>query len=120
MCDKIRRKQVAGMPLNKIVLPGKRSKAEELYEFLHNAILECQIEPNERIIEEQIAALASVSRTPVREAIRRLEADNLVQDTGQGLVIVAVTPDELAEFCAVREVLEGLASRLAALARSEI
>jgi DNA-binding GntR family transcriptional regulator len=108
------------MPLSKIVLPGKRSKAEELYEFLHNAILECQIEPNERIIEEQIAALASVSRTPVREAIRRLEADNLVQDTGQGLVIVAVTPDELAEFCAVREVLEGLASRLAATARSEI
>ncbi|MBV9229822.1 MAG: GntR family transcriptional regulator [Chloroflexi bacterium] len=108
------------MPLTKIILAGKRSKAEELYEFLHNAILDGIFEPNERVIEENIAAMASVSRTPVREAIRRLEADNLVQDTGQGLVIGSVSPDELAELCTVREVLEGLASRLAATARSEI
>ncbi|SRR6266700_3588869 len=108
------------MPLTKIVLPGKRSKAEELYEFLRNAILDGIFEPNERIIEENIAALASVSRTPVREAIHRLEVDNLVQDSGQGLVVGSVSPDELAELCAVREVLEGMASRLAATARSEI
>jgi len=108
------------MPLTKIVLPGKRSKAEELYEFLRNAILDGIFEPNERIREENIAALASVSRTPVREAIHRLEVDNLVQDSGQGLVVGSVSPDELAELCAVREVLEGMASRLAATARSEI
>src|SRR5579859_680964 len=108
------------MQLTKIVLPGRRSKAEELYEFLHNAILDGILEPNERIVEETIAAMASVSRTPVREAIRRLEVDSLVQDTGQGLVIGSISPDELAELCAVREVLEGMASRLAATARSEI
>jgi DNA-binding GntR family transcriptional regulator len=113
-------KQVEAMPLTKIVLPGKRSKAEELYEFLRDAIFDGLFEPNERIIEENIAAMASVSRTPVREAIRRLEVDNLVQDTGQGLVIGSVSPDELAELCIVREVLEGLVSRLAATARSEI
>jgi DNA-binding GntR family transcriptional regulator len=108
------------MPLTKIVLPGKRSKAEELYEFLSNAILDGKFEPGERVVEESIAALASVSRTPVREALRRLEADNLIQDTGQGLVVGSISPGELAEFCIVREVLEGLASRLAATARSEI
>jgi DNA-binding GntR family transcriptional regulator len=108
------------MPLTKIVLPGKRSKAEELYEFLRNAILDGIFEPNERIREENIAALASVSRTPVREAIHRLEVDNLVQDSSQGLVVGSVSPDELAELCAVREVLEGMASHLAATARSEI
>jgi DNA-binding GntR family transcriptional regulator len=112
--------QVEVMPLTKIVLAGKRSKAEELYEFLRNAIFDGLFEPNERIVEENIAALASVSRTPVREAIRRLEVDNLVQDTGQGLVVGSVSPDELAELCTVREVLEGLVSRLAATARSEI
>jgi DNA-binding GntR family transcriptional regulator len=108
------------MPLTKIILPGKRSKAEELYEFLCNAIFDGKFEPGERIIEETIAAMASVSRTPVREALRRLEADNLIQDTGQGLVVGSVSPGELAELCIVREVLEGLASRLAATARSEI
>jgi DNA-binding GntR family transcriptional regulator len=108
------------MPLTKFVLPGKRSKAEELYEFLRTAILDGVLEPNERVVEENIAVMASVSRTPVREAIRRLEVDNLLQDTGRGLVIGSVSPDELAELCAVREVLEGMASRLAATARSEI
>jgi DNA-binding GntR family transcriptional regulator len=108
------------MPLTKFVLPGKRSKAEELYEFLRTAILDGILEPNERVVEENIAVMASVSRTPVREAIRRLEVDNLLQDTGRGLVIGSVSPDELAELCAVREVLEGMASRLAATARSEI
>jgi DNA-binding GntR family transcriptional regulator len=108
------------MPLTKIVLPGKRSKAEELYDFLRAAILDGVLEPNERVVEENIAVMASVSRTPVREAIRRLEVDNLLQDTGRGLAISSVSVYELTELCAVREVLEGMASRLAATARSEI
>ncbi|MBO0778737.1 MAG: GntR family transcriptional regulator [Ktedonobacteraceae bacterium] len=108
------------MPLSKILLPGKRSRAQELYEFLRNAILDGTLGQNERLVEENIAALASVSRTPVREALHKLEVDRLVQDNGQGLVVVAFTADELAELCAVRETLEGMASRLAATARTEI
>jgi DNA-binding GntR family transcriptional regulator len=108
------------MPLSKIDLSGEGSRAQKLYEFLRNAILNGTLEPNERLVEETIAALASVSRTPVREAIRRLEADDLIQNTGQGWVVGAFSPDELAELCTVREALEGLASRLAATARSEI
>jgi DNA-binding GntR family transcriptional regulator len=108
------------MPLSKIQLSGEGSRAQKLYEFLRNAILNGTLEPNERLVEETIAALASVSRTPVREAIRRLEADDLIQNTGQGWVVGAFSPDELAELCTVREALEGLASRLAATARSEI
>ena len=66
--------------------------------------------------------MASVSRTPVREAIRRLEADGLLEDSGSGAVAVAVTldADTLAEICEVREALEGLACRLAAVGRTEI
>jgi DNA-binding GntR family transcriptional regulator len=108
------------MPLSKIELSGEGSRAQRLYAFLRNAILNGTLEPNERLVEETIASLASVSRTPVREAIRRLEADELIQNTGQGLVVGACSLDDLAELCTVREALEGLASRLAATARSEI
>ncbi|WP_052890276.1 GntR family transcriptional regulator [Thermogemmatispora carboxidivorans] len=108
------------MPLSRIQLPGERSRAQELYEFLRNAILDGTLEPNERLVEESIAALASVSRTPVREALRKLEADNLVRDTGQGIVVGTTSPEELEELCAVRETLEGMASRLAARLRSEL
>src|SRR6266568_7930476 len=108
------------MPLSKIQLSGEGSRAQKLYVFLRNAILEGTLEPNERLVEETIAAMASVSRTPVREAIRRLEADDLIQNTGQGWIVGVFSTDELAELCTVREALEGLASRLAATARSEI
>jgi DNA-binding GntR family transcriptional regulator len=108
------------MPLSKIQLAGEGSRAQKLYEFLRNVILDGKLEPGERLVEETIAAMASVSRTPVREAIRRLEADDLIQNTGQGWVVGAFSADELAELCTVRETLEGLASKLAATARSEI
>lgn len=108
------------MPLSTINLPGRQSRARELYDVLRDAILAGSVQAGERLVEESIAALASVSRTPVREAIRRLEADGLVEDSGSGPVAVSVKSDALAEMCVVREALEALASRLAALGRTEI
>lgn len=108
------------MPLTKITLPGRQSRARELYDVLREAILAGSLEAGERLVEESIAALASVSRTPVREAIRRLEADGLVEDSGSGPVAVSVRSDALGEMCVVREALEALASRLAAQGRTEL
>jgi DNA-binding GntR family transcriptional regulator len=108
------------LPLTTIRLPGRQSRARELYDALRDAILEGALQPGERLVEEQIAAMASVSRTPVREAIRRLEADGLIEDSGAGAVAVSLTSEALAEMCEVREALEGLVCRLAALRRSEM
>lgn len=108
------------MPILKIQLPRERSRAQELYEFLRTAILNGTLAPNERLVEETIAALASVSRTPVREAIRKLQVDGLVRDTAQGVVVCSMNAEELAELGAVRETLEGMAHRTAALSRSEL
>ncbi len=110
------------MPLTTITLPGRQSRARELYVALREAILDGTLGAGDRLVEEQVAAMASVSRTPVREAIRRLEAEGLLEDSGSGAVAVAVTldADALAEVCEVRETLEGLACRLAALGRTEI
>lgn len=106
--------------MQEIHLPGRYSRSVELYEHLRHAIVDGALPAGDRLVEEQIAAMASVSRTPVREALRRLEADGLVQVTPRGATVAAATLDEMIEFCVVREVLEGMATRLAAISRSEL
>ena len=108
------------MPLPPFTLPGRQSRAQELYEVLSQAILDGTLQPNERLVEETIAEMASVSRTPVREALRKLEADGLVRVTHMGIVVAGFSLEELSDLCAVRETLEGMASRLAATLRSDL
>jgi DNA-binding GntR family transcriptional regulator len=109
------------VPLNPVQLPRRRSRANELYDWLRAAIVSGELQGHERLVETSIAELASVSRTPVREALQRLEVDGLVQVAeGGGLEVVGFSLDELADLCAVRETLEGMATSLAAVARSEL
>jgi DNA-binding GntR family transcriptional regulator len=108
------------MPLSRVRLPGARSRADELYEWLREAIISGELRPSERLVETTIADLASVSRTPVREALHRLEVDGLVNDRGGGLEVNDFSLAELADLCAVRETLEGMATELAATALSAL
>jgi len=97
-----------------------QSRADELYETLFRAIVKGELAPDERLVEEAIADAAGMSRTPVREAVRRLEMDGLVQRTSHGVVVSRFTIQQMADLCVVRESLEGLAARLAAQARSDV
>ena len=108
------------MPLKPVKLPGNRSRADELYSWLREAIIAGELRPSERLVETVLADLASVSRTPVREALHRLEVDGLVSDGAGGLEVNGFSLDELADLCAVRETLEGMASELAAITRSPL
>jgi DNA-binding GntR family transcriptional regulator len=108
------------MPLSPVQLPNERSRASELYVWLRAAILSGALKPHERLVETSIAELASVSRTPVREALHRLEVDGLVREGDGGLEVVGFSLDELTDLCAVRETLEGMAARLAAAMGSEM
>jgi DNA-binding GntR family transcriptional regulator len=103
-----------------IQLPGRQSRAAELYEHLRRSIVAGEFQEGDRMVEEQIAAMASVSRTPVREALRRLESDGLVQITSRGVIVTLATHDQMIEFCVVREALEGMAARFAANSRTEL
>lgn len=94
-------------------------QADRIYELLRQAILSGRLAPNERLVEATIAARAQVSRTPVREALHRLAMDGLVQETGRGVVVCPVDINLLGELCAVRETLEGMVTRLAAISRSD-
>jgi DNA-binding GntR family transcriptional regulator len=108
------------MPLSPVALNGERSLASEVHEWLRNAILSGELRPRERLIEKKIAELADVSRTPVREALKRLELDGLVKEGGGGLHVSMLSLHELGDLCAVRETLEVMATELATSLRSEI
>lgn len=106
--------------VKRIRLPGRASRSDELYDYLRAALLSGSIKPGERLVEEALARGAGVSRTPVREALHRLEADGLVRSTTQGVVVTAYSDDELYDLCVARVGMEGLAARLAAGARSDL
>lgn len=89
--------------------------ADAIYLALREAILEGLLPAGERLAELQLAALFNRSRTPVREAILRLESERLADRSGRrGFVVGGITQEEILEVYAVREVIDGLAARLAA------
>jgi DNA-binding GntR family transcriptional regulator len=82
---------------------------------LRKAILSKQLKPGERLIEEQLAADLGVSRNPVREALRVLESEGLVEiSPRRGASVTNVSEEEAQEIVEVRAALEGLCARLAA------
>ena len=109
------------MPLpTHIKVDKSRPLTQELYNHLRRAIFDGTLQPGERLVEDAIGRAAKVSRTPVREALRKLEMEGLVQTKGRSKSVAIPTANELAELVAVREVLEGMATGLAAAARSEM
>ncbi|HYZ00761.1 MAG TPA: GntR family transcriptional regulator [Candidatus Binatia bacterium] len=96
------------------------SRADHVYGQLRAAILGGELRPGERLVEETVATQHRVSRTPVREALHRLEVDGLVRTANRGVAVVDLDGDELADLCVAREGMEGLAARLAATSRTEL
>ncbi len=92
-----------------------RSRSEFVYEALRTAIREGRFGRGERIREESVARWLGVSRTPVREALQRLQERGMLQMAlGRGLVTVELSRQQTLELYALRETLEGLAARFAA------
>jgi DNA-binding GntR family transcriptional regulator len=88
--------------------------AEAVYRTLRHGIVHGQLAPGERLRSDALANELRVSRTPVREALRKLEAEGLVEQSGSRLVVRALSEQDLTELFYVREALEGMAARLAA------
>lgn len=85
-----------------------------VYQTLRSQILSGGLQAGTRLVEESTARLLGVSRTPVRDAIFRLETERLVtRDARGGTVVASLTPEEIEDIYAVRSSLEGLAARLA-------
>lgn len=87
---------------------------------LRQAILSGRLKPGERLVEERLAADFGVSRNPVREAIRALASDGLVEVTARrGASVLKLTDQEARETIEVRALLEGHNARLAARHRDK-
>lgn len=85
-----------------------------LYEAIKRAILDGTFEPGRPLIEAQLATWAGVSRTPVREALTRLEQDGVIGRGERGLVVRDRSPEEILDIYENRIVLEAAAARIAA------
>lgn len=92
------------------------SLAERAYQHLRDAVVEGSLKPGERVTERGLAERLSVSPTPIREAIKRLEADGLLERLGPRTVCVAAPTRATHEQQAEVEIaLRGLVARLAAI-----
>jgi len=89
--------------------------SEFVYRSLKEQIISGTLAPDSRLIELTIAAQFGVSRTPVREALKRLAVENLVlSDPARGMIVHAPDARSIEDVFIVREALDGLATRLAA------
>jgi DNA-binding GntR family transcriptional regulator len=90
------------------------NRSDILYSRLRRAIVQGQLQPNQRLIEAELAETLSVSRTPVRETLQRLALDGLVSRHRRGWVVREHGAAEIKHIYACRAALEGYAARLAA------
>lgn len=88
---------------------------DSVFSILRNAILNGKLETGERLVERDIAEQLGISRTPVREAIRKLELEGLVTHIPRkGVVVAGFSRADVIEITAIRTVLEGLICSIAA------
>ena len=91
------------------------SMGDDALAKIRNALVEGTLTPGQRILETDLAERFSMSRTPVREAIQMLRIKGLVSHKDGVLVITRLERRQLDELYAMRETLEGMSARLAAL-----
>ncbi len=87
---------------------------KDAYRLILEAIEAGTYKPGDRLVESELAERLGVSRTPVREALQRLETQAMLRRDGRSLIVASLDHNQLAELYAVRTELEGLAARLAA------
>ena len=94
---------------------GGSGRVSLAYDRIRRSIVEGSYPAGSRLVEEALSAELSLSRTPIREALRRLEVEGLVlYRRNRGAVVRETTPDEVADLYELRARLESYAAELAA------
>jgi DNA-binding GntR family transcriptional regulator len=88
--------------------------SRDAYDMILDAIDQGIYRPGDRLVESELAERFGVSRTPIREALQRLETQSLLTRDGRSLIVASLDHAQMAELYAVRQELEGLAAKLAA------
>ena len=95
-------------------LATSRPTQRDAYGLILEAIDVGIYTPGSRLVESELAERFGVSRTPIREALQRLETQSLLTRDGRSLIVASLDHNQMAELYVVRTELEGLAARLAA------
>ena len=91
------------------------SLADQVFEKLENDIIQGVYPKGEILTELKLVEQLGVSRTPIREALRRLEQERLIEDAGKGSKVLGITEDDLLDIMNIRERIEGLAAYYATI-----
>jgi len=96
-------------------LPIRHSSlSKKIHEVLKDRIVNGELKPGERLLDDQLASIFGVSRTPVREALTRLATEGLVEIVPRsGVYVKKLTREDIEQIYEIRKVLEGLAARKA-------
>lgn len=95
-------------------MPVQKPQQSDAYSMILEAIDTGVYKPGDRLVESELAERFGVSRTPIREALQRLETQSLLSRDGRSLIVASLDHNQMAELYVVRRELEGLAARLAA------
>lgn len=90
------------------------SLADQVFEHIERDILSGKYERGEIITESKLSAELGVSRTPIREALRRLEQEHLIEESGKGSIVIGISEKDLEDIFIIRKQLECLAASMAA------
>lgn len=109
----VRRDRGAAKRGSRAIRPGSSQMSQRVYTLLLRSISSFKVRPGERLIEEELASDFALSRTPVREALLRLEQEGLVL-RNNGWFVCQPDPATAQNVFELREAIEGFAARLAA------
>ena len=97
------------------------TRAEAIYSTLKEGIVNGSLRPGQKLVIDEIARTTGISQSPVREALRRLEAERLVRNIPHvGVMVTEASPRELVDDYRILAVLSGLATRLATPILTEV
>ena len=86
------------------------SLADQVFEKLEQDIITGVYARGEILTELRLVEQLGVSRTPIREALRRLEQERLIRETGKGSLVLGITVEDLIDIMEIRQRIEGLAA----------
>lgn len=95
------------------------SLADQVFETLENDILSGKYQRGELLTESKLSQSLGVSRTPIREALRRLSQEHIIEESGKGSVVLGITEEDLKDIFFIRRKIEGICAGQAAKNRTE-
>lgn len=96
------------------------TKQDVAYKTIKEAIITNRFQPNEMLLENDLCKMLGFSKTPIREAIRRLASEGFVEVLSEkGVFVSSLNLEEFIEIYVLREALEGMAARLCAIKKDD-